>query len=58
MTHCNLTPKDEQIELQDLEDDYTPLDPTYLPPGLEEDKPKKIGSDKEAEGLEEEVTYS
>ena len=27
-------------EQDDLLDDYTPLDPTYLPPGLEEDNAK------------------
>lgn len=42
--------------MPEIEDDYTPLDPTYLPPGLEEEKPSKFVSEKEAESLEEEVS--
>ncbi len=56
ISQCDLTPKDEPSEVPDIEDDYTPLDPTYLPPGLEEDKPNKFSNEKEAEGLEEEVS--
>lgn len=44
---------DESAEHNDVEDDYTPLDPTYLPPGLEEHdqgaSEKDLGDEEEAE---------
>lgn len=42
-------------EALEEEDDYTPLDPAYLPPGLEEDGEKSKGEEKNTGGSTEEV---
>ncbi len=45
---------------EELEDDYTPLDPTYLPPGLEEEggaeKPESSETSKGANESIDEVS--